>query len=533
VINILVVHPVTSGNNQAIYFPLGLGYIIAICEREGHEVTVLDMHNHNLGDHDLRGALRERNYDLCLMGGFAMQVAGMRNATATIKEVSPETLVVCGGVGVSDIPEIAIDYIGADAVSTGECEAIIPNLLNSIEAGRPFEGVPTFFYRREKKIIRNPKGPVVEDLDALPMPAYHHFDIDYISQRSYNGEGVRSIHMLTSRGCPFRCGFCINSILNNSKLQKDIYGVEVVERKKATQRFRSVDAIIEEINYLRETYNISDFHFADEEFITHSSRVFDVCDALRPLGITWSTSGRADWATLEKMSAMKSAGCRYVIFGVETGSQHIMDLMNKSAKKENVAKGLDAAREAGMNFIANFMIGYKGETEETIEESIDFCREQELLYFPSYVTLFPNSQIFHSGQHKITDWHHYFTRLASSDYNRKLFMNLTDLQEHELVRLRDRAIARTVGYRLLGKESHLTVAATTPILQIALNLLEIAPPKFHRLVRSIARAIFDLRPRMIKQRAPHDLGQTMGQNRIDDDGYEQSLAELERSESRH
>src|SRR5262249_5031894 len=124
-------------------------------------------------------------------------------------------------------------------------------------------------------------------------------------------------------------------------------------------------------------------------------RVFELSEALKPLGVTWLTSGRADWATRDKIRAMKAGGCRGVVFGVETGSQKMMDLMVKHAKKERVIAGITTAREEGLSFLANFMIGHPGETEETIEESVAFCRDLDLVYLPSYTTLFPNSRMFH------------------------------------------------------------------------------------------------------------------------------------------
>ena len=175
---------------------------------------------------------------------------------------------------------------------------------------------------------------------------------------------------MTSRGCPFKCNFCINSVLNNRTLLKEIHG-EVEEDPPKSQRFRSVGSLVKEIEYLRSRYGITDFHFADEEFITHRRRLEEVCRAVEPLGITWSTSGRADWATEDKLTRMKKAGCTYVLFGVESGSQTLLDLMDKNAKKPAVSQGLTGARRVGMDFIANFMVGHPGETETTIRQIED------------------------------------------------------------------------------------------------------------------------------------------------------------------
>src|SRR6266436_4041998 len=209
--NILAVHPLYPGNKEIVYLPLGLGYITAVAEREGHDVTVFDMHNLRLSYGALESALARREYQACFMGGFAMQVKGMAKVTELIRKAQPDCKIILGGVGVSDIPEIALNYTRADAVANGEAENVLPALLQAIQERRPHEDNLGFVYRR------------------------------------------------------------------------------------------------------------------GEEIITHRRRLEEVCRAVEPLGITWSTSGRADWATEDKLTRMKKAGCTYVLFGVESGSQTLLD----------------------------------------------------------------------------------------------------------------------------------------------------------------------------------------------------------------
>lgn len=523
-LNVLAVHPPYPGKREIVYFPLGLGYVISTIEGAGHRVKVLDMHNLGLAIEVVERELKREFYDLCIMGGFAMQVAGMKAVTDVVRRLSPKTLVAVGGVGVSDIPEVALNYIGADAVATGECEAVLPQMLESIAAREPFAGVPSFFYRHKDQIIRNPKGPVVEDLDGLRFPAYSHFDIEFIAPRSYNGEGYRSIHVMTSRGCPFRCNFCINSVINDVAFQKQLYGALTDERRKATQRFRSPGNIVQELTFLRDTYGINDFHFADEEFITHRSRMFELCDALKPLGVTWSTSGRADWASIDKLQAMRDAGCRYVLFGIETGSQQLMTDMDKSAKREKVIDGLNAARATGLNFIANFMIGHPAETEETVNETIEFCREMELVFLPAYVVLFPNSRMFHENRDKIKDWDWYFQRLTWLDFTRRPFINLTKMPEKQLIKLRNKAVSMTVAYKLFGKNRRMLPHLMAPLIALALKIIESSPSKVRWAIRNFARLLFDLKASAARQVAPFNLERPLAQG---DDGYELSLIELD------
>src|SRR6266581_2279411 len=144
--NILAVHPLYPGNKEIVYLPLGLGYITAVAEREGHDVTVFDIHNLRLSYSAL---------------------------------------------------EITLNYTRADAVSNGEAENVVPALLQAIQDRRPHEDNPGFVYRRGEEIIKRARAAAPENLDALPYPAYHLFDVEHISRHSYNGRGERSIHIMT------------------------------------------------------------------------------------------------------------------------------------------------------------------------------------------------------------------------------------------------------------------------------------------------------------------------------------------------
>ncbi|WOJ90497.1 radical SAM protein [Methylocapsa polymorpha] len=434
--DILVVHPQYPGNPAIRYMPLGLAMVAAVAEREGHNVRVLDLHNQSLPYSALEDELSKKHYPLIMAGGFAMQVHAMREIVRRVRRLSVGSRVLLGGVGVSDTPELVLDYTGADAVCTHEAELVLPDILRAVKEGRSFDDCSGIVFRAGEEIVRRPGGSIPEDLDQLPYPAYHLFDIDRIAPKSYNGWGAKkSIHLMTSRGCPFQCTFCINSLLNDREYKAESFGADFVGSKKAL-RHRSPDSVIKEIDFLRHRYGITDFHFADEEFITHKDHLLRMCAALKKANVTWSTSARADWASEEKLAAMKDAGCRYIIFGIESGSQTIVDLMGKKAKVARVAEGIVNCYKVGMRFIPNFMIGYPGETTETIRESVAFCKALKIRFSPAFVTLFPNSSLFHGNKHKVTDWESYYSTLSNMDFNSSILMNLSDVPDEELKSLK-------------------------------------------------------------------------------------------------
>ncbi|MBF0465660.1 MAG: radical SAM protein [Nitrospirae bacterium] len=527
---ILAVHPIYRANQTIVYIPLGLSIMCAVAEQHGHEVEVLDMHNLKIPYSVLENKLRNNEYQVCIMGGFSLQVSEMKVVTQIIQKIQPNCKVIVGGVGVASMPEIIINYTRVDAVSVGEAELTFPPLLQAIADGKPYYDIAGFSYRVNNSLIHQPRGPIPQNLDEIPWPAYHLFDIDYISLRSYNGiPNGRSIHLMTSRGCPFRCDFCINSILNNSALSREIHGDKAGPSK--AQRFRSIPSLITEIQHIQSTYGINDFHFTDEEFITHRKRLQEVCDAFESLGITWSTSGRADWATDDKLAAMKRSGCHYILFGVETGSQKMMDMMDKKAKKEAVVAGIQSARKVGLSFILNFMIGYPGETKETIEETIAFCKENRLLYAPSFVTLFPYSKMFLRFSKNITDWENYFERLSRIDDTRGLFYNLTEFTDKKLFALRNHAVATTMASYVFPNAPKLLNPILTWCFRAGLALMDIMPSTTRKIIRDFIRYHLDLKKsfsgRKIRSRQilPHDVERKLPKDTMPD-SYEKSVLEL-------
>ena len=228
---------------------------------------------------------------------------------------------------------------------------------------------------------------------------------------------------------------------------------------------------------------------------------------------------------------MKKAGCTYVLFGVETGSQTLLDLMDKNAKKPAVAQGLISARKVGMDFIANFMVGHPGETESTIRETVDFCKEHKLIFLPAFVTLFPNSKMFHDFAKNITDWDWYFKTLSTIDFNRNLLVNLTKMPQKKLLAMRNWAVAETFSTMLAPRLTGVLHTALTKLLTVALVISDRCPNSLRMPIRNAIRAIFGRTTSKITSDGSDRSTSTQvppneyGQSELPD-AYEESLKEL-------
>ncbi|MEW5946492.1 MAG: radical SAM protein, partial [bacterium] len=224
--------------------------------------------------------------------------------------------------------------------------------------------------------------PLVMDLDALPRPARDLLPYLPKFYRPASNCYLRSpsTSMITSRGCPGRCTFC--------------------DRTVSTNRLRghSAGRLLETIEELRKDYGFRDVIFYDDNLVTMRGTVRVLCEELTRRGapVSWSCIARVDMVNFEVLKLMKRAGCWQVAYGIENGSQEILDALKKGITLDQVRRTLQWTREAGISTRGYFMIGVPGETVETIRRTISFMRSVPLDDFhASFFTPWPASELYH------------------------------------------------------------------------------------------------------------------------------------------
>lgn len=259
-----------------------------------------------------------------------------------------------------------------DVVVLGEGERTMVELLGAHESSRGFDSVTGIAYRRGalgwtrrregETVFTRPRQHEV-NLDSLAFPARELFPndkyIDYYRRRF----GYAATTVITTRGCPFGCEFCSNAV----------FGV--------SYRERSAKNIVDEVEQaLALGYDY--IHFADDIFTLKKSRVIEMCDEIRNRGLhfKWECLGRVDSIDLDIALAMKEAGCVRVFFGIESGNDSILNLMNKRITVDRARRGVTAAHHAGLKTGAFFILGYPGETDDTVLSTIRFATSLPLDY---------------------------------------------------------------------------------------------------------------------------------------------------------
>jgi radical SAM superfamily enzyme YgiQ (UPF0313 family) len=326
--------------------PLGLLYMATWLRQHDRQACIVDLSS--ISQSEWINAIPSA--DIYGFSTFTTTYQQTLQVLEVVRKVNPMAWTVAGGPHASALPQdVARDF---DFVVVGEGEQAILSLVQALKAGQ----TPT-------RIV---SGQPVTDLDSLPFPDYSLVDID-----SYRRvvAGQPSISILSSRGCPYRCVFC-NSIVMGS-------GQRV--------RFRSAANVIEEIRLLKAAWGIVSFRFQDDIFTLNLPRLREMTALLRDEEIAYRCFGRVDRCSQEVANLLYEGGCKHISFGVESGSPTILKRMQKGQTTDQIRQGIAAARLAGLIVRVYLIVGFPGETWETVQETVDLmleCAPDEFSVYP-------------------------------------------------------------------------------------------------------------------------------------------------------
>ncbi|MDR2699234.1 MAG: B12-binding domain-containing radical SAM protein [Nitrososphaerota archaeon] len=377
------------------FIPLGIGYLAAVLERAGYQVDVIDCQAMKLTYDQFKEELAKRNPDVVGMSATTLIYKSGGECAKIAKEVNPKIVTLLGGSHVSFWDENALkEYPELDIVVRKEGEVTLLELMERIEAGKPYYDVVGTTCRNGDEIVKNPDRPYIQDLDSLPFPAHHLFPLDYL-----NKFGVVIFPVYTSRGCTFWCNFC-----------------SAVRMFGRGYRMRSPKNVVDELEHLVKDFGAQQFTFYDDAFSVDQNRVREICTLIqeRGLKIKWDCETRVDMVDRELLQTMKDAGCIAVWFGVEAGSQMVIDAMGKGYKLETIKNSFKTAQDIGLMTVASVVLGFPEETPETLRETTKFIEELNPDDVGYYIaTPYPGTPMYElvtqKGWLKIADFNRYDT----------------------------------------------------------------------------------------------------------------------------
>tara|TARA_E500000318_G_scaffold14234_1_gene13894 strand:+ start:96 stop:2165 length:2070 start_codon:yes stop_codon:yes gene_type:complete len=408
---ILMVIPRYVEQAGAFYhLPLGLGYVAAIAEQEGHEIQAINLNT--LGPNYL-DALQLKLYtykpDLCSTGGLSAFVAKVQEILGICKDVCPDTTTIIGGGMLSGDPEPAMRMTGADIGVIGEGEDSFGEFLRVFSSSGNLATVDGLIFRNDKgELTRNKPRSAIMALDDLPWPSYDLMGFgDVINTQSsldtyfYQGQpnsNPRSIDMITSRSCPFSCTFCFHPA---GKVYRE----------------RDLEKFFEEVAFYKEKYQINMVQIVDELFSLRRDRLHEFCERMEPLGLQWLVQLHVNSCDRETLKKMERSGCSFISYGVESMDPSVLVSMKKKAKVERVDSALKLTAEEKIGIQANLIFGDTVETLETANNSLKWwAKNTDLGVYLSALQVYPGSPDYIEAVRDglITDRDHFVNELPVS-----------------------------------------------------------------------------------------------------------------------
>lgn len=335
--------------NDRDFMPLGLLHIASYLREKGIDIQFLDL-----------ASVDESNWVFPSGDIFGISVCVshdeiLRKMARKIKDKYPNSIIVAGGPHASTCPEHILSSSDVDIAVKGEGEIS----FYEIASGKNISDINGIFFKQGNAIISNPEREVISDIDSLPYPAWDLLNLEaYNAIVSYHDVSIRGATIITARGCPFNCAFCGSPFLN-----------------KRVVRFHSVGYVLKEIEILVNKYGFKGLCFVDDVFTLDKKRLLEICDGLKKFAIKWRCLARCDTVNFEMLKAMKDAGCTQVDFGIESGSQKILDVVNKKVTVEKQKDAVLMAKAAGLLPKVCIIIGLPGEDEESIAQTKEFLKE--------------------------------------------------------------------------------------------------------------------------------------------------------------
>lgn len=353
--------------NMGLYPPLGLAHIAAVARQSGHEVKIIDALAENIDIEDLLQMVMEYSPDLVALSLWTHIFKAETRLADEIKKKLPHTKIVIGGPHLDLYADETMKaYPSVDFAVISEGEETFKELLLALSENSRLDTIHGLCFRDSGRVVENPPRPTIKDLDQIPFPAVDLLPLEkYYSIVARNN---RPIYMLTSRGCPFKCAYCVDQQFGRSV------------------RLHSSDYVIDCMKWLVNDLGINEVHFYDDTFTLHKKRTLEICRRIRDEGLSvipWTIRTRVDTVDEEMFDALWDSGCYRIGYGIEAGNQEIMDLMRKGTTLEKVRETFRLTRKHPFEIVANFMIGYLGESKKTYKDTLNFALEldPDFVYF--------------------------------------------------------------------------------------------------------------------------------------------------------
>ncbi len=376
--------------------PLGIAYMAGVLQENNIDVEILDASAEDMDFKDVEKELLKRKPDLVALTALTPTIGRALETAQVVKETLPDAIVVMGGYHPTFNFIETLEDENVDIVIRGEGEYIMLNLVRALENQSSLHDVKGIVFedKNSKEIVVNPEAPLIQDLDELPFPA-----LNLLPMKKYRllDMDTHMTTMITTRGCPMQCSFCSSAAMHGKKIRE-----------------RSVENIVDEIEYLKTNYDIDTIAFMDDTFTLKKRKVMAICDEIlkRNIEIMWGCTSRVDTLDEKLLKKMKEAGCITIFIGVESADQQQLDNMCKNTTIAKIENAFKIAHKLKIRTIASVALGMPGDTKEIMNKTVKFVHKLKPNYaIYSLATPYPGTRFykeaFEKNLIKIKDWSKY------------------------------------------------------------------------------------------------------------------------------
>lgn len=376
--------------------PLGIAYMAGVLQENNIDVEILDASAEDMDFKDVEKELLKRKPDLVALTALTPTIGRALETAQVVKETLPDSIVVMGGYHPTFNFIETLEDENVDIVIRGEGEYIMLNLVQALENQSSLHDVKGIVFedKNSKEIVVNPEAPLIQDLDELPFPA-----LNLLPMKKYRllDMDTHMTTMITTRGCPMQCSFCSSAAMHGKKIRE-----------------RSVENIVDEIEYLKTNYDIDTLAFMDDTFTLKKRKVMAICDEIlkRNIEIMWGCTSRVDTLDEKLLKKMKEAGCITIFIGVESADQQQLDNMCKNTTIAKIENAFKIAHKLKIRTIASVALGMPGDTKEIMNKTVKFVHKLKPNYaIYSLATPYPGTRFykeaFEKNLIKIKDWSKY------------------------------------------------------------------------------------------------------------------------------
>jgi anaerobic magnesium-protoporphyrin IX monomethyl ester cyclase len=402
-----------------VWPPLSLARSAAVVREEGAEVRLRDGTVEPFGLDELLEEVAAFRPALVVFNAVTPTIESDLALPTALRRAAPNARYAALGVHVTARTDEAF-ALGPDldAVVRGEPEETVREVARCLPAGRGLAGVAGLSHREGGEVRHEPDRPFIRDLDSLPLPAW---DLVDLSRYRSPISGRPFVLVGAGRGCPYPCKFCVAPAY---------YG--------SAPRLPSPARIGEEIERNVREFGVREFLFWSDSFTLRRDHALGIAEEIvrRRLPVEWACNSRVDHVDERLLAAFRRAGCKAVAYGVESGTQAVLDEVGKHVTLEEIRRAVALTKAAGIAAVAHCVVGYPGETEATIRRTVEFVKEIDVDFAQFYcATPLPGSTLFDEAQAK--EW------LTTSDWSRydqdNYVLRTADLDAETVMRLRDEA----------------------------------------------------------------------------------------------